>query len=85
MLIAPAASGAAPLGFANTGDPLFSRPWQLLGCPCVTLPGGLDDAGMPLGLQVVARPNDDELLFAAAAWIGTALQSDAITQGRCLD
>ena len=85
VLIAPAASGAAPRGFASTGDPLFSRPWQLLGCPCVTLPGGLDAAGMPLGLQVVARPNDDELLFAAAAWIGAALQSDAIIQGRCLD
>ena len=85
VLVAPAAPGAAPRGFASTGDPLFNRPWQLLGCPCITLPGGLDDAGLPLGLQLIARPNDDGLLFAAAAWIGAALQVDAIAQGNCLD
>ncbi len=68
VLLAPAATGAAPLGLASTGDPLFSRPWQLLGCPCLTLPGGVDAAGLPLGLQLVARPGDDERLFAAAAW-----------------
>jgi Asp-tRNA(Asn)/Glu-tRNA(Gln) amidotransferase A subunit family amidase len=39
---------------------------------------------MPLGLQVVGRPGDDERVFAAAAWIGQALRSDAIAQGRCL-
>ncbi len=81
VLITPAAPGAAPRGFASTGDPLFNRPWQLLGCPCIALPGGLDDAGLPLGLQLIARPNDDDLLFAAAAWIGAALQVDAIAQG----
>ncbi len=69
VLLAPAATGAAPLGLASTGDPLFSRPWQLLGCPCLTLPGGLDDAGLPLGLQLVGRPDEDERLFAAAAWV----------------
>jgi Asp-tRNA(Asn)/Glu-tRNA(Gln) amidotransferase A subunit family amidase len=85
VLLAPAAPGAAPRGFASTGDPLFNRPWQLLGCPCIALPGGLDDAGLPLGLQLIARPNDDDLLFAAAAWIGAELQVDAIAQGHCLD
>jgi Asp-tRNA(Asn)/Glu-tRNA(Gln) amidotransferase A subunit family amidase len=85
VLIAPAATGAAPRGLASTGDPLCSRPWQLLGCPCIALPGGLDDGGLPLGLQVIARPNDDESLFAAAAWIAAALQADAIAQGRCLE
>ncbi len=85
VVIAPAAPGAAPRGLASTGDPHFSRPWQLLGCPCIALPGGLDAAGLPLGLQVTARPNDDERLFAAAAWIGRVLEAEAITQGHCLD
>jgi amidase len=85
VLIAPAAPGAAPRGLASTGDPLFNRPWQLLGCPCVALPGGVDGAGLPLGLQLIGRPNDDELVFAAAAWVQRALQSEDITHGRCLD
>lgn len=85
VLITPAAPGAAPSDLSTTGDPVFNRPWQLLDCPCVSLPGGVDPAGLPLGLQVVARPHDDDKAFAAAAWIGQSLHSDAITQGRCLD
>jgi amidase len=73
VIIAPAAPGAAPSGLASTGDPLFSRPWQLLGCPCVALPAARDASGMPLGLQVVARPGEDEPLLAAAAWIEARL------------
>jgi Asp-tRNA(Asn)/Glu-tRNA(Gln) amidotransferase A subunit family amidase len=85
VLITPAAPGAAPRDLSTTGDPVFSRPWQLLDCPCVCVPGGVDSAGLPLGLQVVARPNDDDKAFAAAAWISHSLHCDAITQGRCLD
>ena len=69
VVITPAAPGAAPRGLSSTGDPLFSRPWQLLGCPCVSLPVGRDKQGLPLGLQVVGRPGDDARLLAAAAWI----------------
>jgi len=85
VLIAPAAPGAAPRGLVSTGDPMFNRPWQLLGCPSIALPGGLDATGLPLGLQVIGRPQDDDRVFAAAAWIADALQIDAIAQGRCLD
>jgi amidase len=77
VLITPAAPGAAPRSLASTGDPLFNRPWQLLGCPCIALPGGVDGAGMPLGLQVVGRPHDDDRVFAAAAWIANELQVGA--------
>jgi len=85
ILIAPAAPGAAPRGLASTGDPLCNRPWQLLGCPCVALPGGVDGAGLPLGLQAIGRPSDDELMFAAASWVERTLHSEDITHGRCLD
>jgi amidase len=85
LLLAPAACGAAPQGLSSTGDPLFSRPWQLLGCPCLTLPGAVDRHGLPLGLQLVARPQHDDRLFAAAAWVAQTLDADAIAQGRSLD
>jgi Asp-tRNA(Asn)/Glu-tRNA(Gln) amidotransferase A subunit family amidase len=78
VLITPAAPGAAPSDLSTTGDPLFNRPWQLLDCPCVCVPGAVDPAGLPLGLQVVARPHDDDKAFAAAAWISRALHSDVI-------
>jgi Asp-tRNA(Asn)/Glu-tRNA(Gln) amidotransferase A subunit family amidase len=84
VLITAAAPGAAPNDLSTTGEPAFSRPWQLLDCPCLSLPGGVDNAGLPLGLQVVARPNDDGRLFAAAAWVSRSLHSDALTQGLCL-
>ena len=80
VLVTPAAPGAAPRDLSTTGDPLFNRPWQLLGCPCVALPGGADASGLPLGLQVIGRPNDDERVFAAAAWISQALPSNAFAE-----
>jgi Asp-tRNA(Asn)/Glu-tRNA(Gln) amidotransferase A subunit family amidase len=90
VLITPAAPSAAPLGLSSTGDPVFNRPWQALGCPCIALRSGETEAvavavvvagrgashdglGLPLGLQVVARLQDDARLFAASAWIEAAL------------
>jgi len=84
VLITAAAPGAAPRDLSTTGDPLFNRPWQLLDCPCVTLPGGIDATGMPLGLQVVGRRHDDDKVLAAAAWISQVLRSDDVALGRCL-
>ena len=80
LLMTPAAPGAAPPSLQTTGDPLFNRPWQLLGCPSVVLPGGLDGEGLPLGLQFVGRPGDDDRVFAAAAWAFEALDTQTITQ-----
>ena len=39
---------------------------SILGLPAVTLPVGLDRAGMPVGLQLVAPAGQDEIALAAA-------------------
>ncbi len=75
VVLAPSAPGEAPKGLSSTGDPVFNRPWHLLGCPVINLPFGRGEQGLPLGISVVGRPGDDARTFAAAAWIETALRA----------
>ncbi len=69
VLITPSAVDEAPLGLENTGDAVFNRIWTMLGVPCVHLPFGTGTSGLPLGLQVVGRREDDVATLACARWI----------------
>jgi amidase len=40
--------------------------FNLTGHPVVTVPVGFDDEGMPIGMQLVARRNEESLLLAVA-------------------
>ncbi len=72
------APGEAPEGFASTGDGRFCAPWTVIGAPAISLPVRLSVAGLPLGLQVVGRMNDDPALLATAVAIaGVAPKIDA--------
>jgi Asp-tRNA(Asn)/Glu-tRNA(Gln) amidotransferase A subunit family amidase len=62
LWISPPALGAAPPSRAATGDPVMNLPWTQ-----ARLPAGRNAAGLPLGLQVVARAGADEELLAWAA------------------
>ncbi len=66
-ILTPPATGEAP-GPETTGDPRFCSRWSLTGAPAITIPTGLGAHGLPLGLQLVAAPGDDERLLAAAVW-----------------
>lgn len=68
-LLAPSAAGEAPAGLGATGDPLFSRMWTALRVPSVTLPAGTGDRGLPLGVQLIGRFNDDVALLSVADWV----------------
>ena len=69
LLLAPGAPGAAPQGLASTGDPAFQRIWTAVGAPCLGFPAAWREDGLPLGLQLIARPGADRQLLADAGHI----------------
>jgi Asp-tRNA(Asn)/Glu-tRNA(Gln) amidotransferase A subunit family amidase len=72
VILTPSAPGVAPLGSVS-GEPIFNRLWTLLGTPCVNVPGVTDPAGLPLGVQIVARFGRDRFALASAAFLEAAL------------
>ena len=67
LLLTPTAPSAAFALGEKSDDPLamylndvFTVPSSLAGLPAMSVPGGLDQAGLPLGLQVIGRPLDEQ-------------------------
>ncbi|MDO9427946.1 MAG: Asp-tRNA(Asn)/Glu-tRNA(Gln) amidotransferase subunit GatA [Methylobacterium sp.] len=79
-ILTPATPSAAfGLGEKGSGDPVemylqdvFTITVNMAGLPGLSVPAGLDAQGLPLGLQLIGRPFDEETLFAAAQVIETA-------------
>jgi aspartyl-tRNA(Asn)/glutamyl-tRNA(Gln) amidotransferase subunit A len=67
-LLSPTAPGSAPAGLSWTGDASLCAPWSSAGVPSISLPTGVDDAGLPLALQLVQAPGALERLLGVAAW-----------------
>lgn len=76
VILTPSAPGAAPCGLGSTGRPTFNRLWTLLGAPCVNVPGLVDSAGLPLGVQIIGRFARDRLALEAALLLERALTMD---------
>jgi Asp-tRNA(Asn)/Glu-tRNA(Gln) amidotransferase A subunit family amidase len=73
VILTPSAPGAAPQGFISTGSSMFNRLWTLMGAPCVNVPGLNDDAGLPLGVQIVGRFGRDRGALEAALFVENAI------------
>jgi aspartyl-tRNA(Asn)/glutamyl-tRNA(Gln) amidotransferase subunit A len=73
-LLAPATPSAAfGIGEKSSDDPVamylndvFTVTVNLAGLPGISVPAGLDSQGLPLGLQLIGRPFDEETLFSLA-------------------
>ena len=88
-LVAPTAPSAAFAQGENMDDPVqmylndvFTGPADLAGVPAISVPAGLDANGLPLGLQVIGKPFDEETLFAVGAALERAAAFDALPQIR---
>jgi aspartyl-tRNA(Asn)/glutamyl-tRNA(Gln) amidotransferase subunit A len=83
-MLTPTAPSAAFAQGDNMDDPIkmylndvFTVPLNLAGVPGMSVPAGLDANGLPLGLQVIGKPFDEETVFAVAAAIERAAKFEA--------
>lgn len=79
--ISPGATGPAPLGLDYIGDPIMAVPWTHAHLPVVALPAGETSDGLPLGIQLAGRFNEDERLLDLAASVEEALRRFAEVTG----
>ncbi len=45
---------------------VFTVPASMAGLPAISVPGGLSDEGLPLGLHLIGRPFDEVTLVQVA-------------------
>ena len=67
-LLMAATPGPAPVGLHSTGSMRLLIPWSFLGFPAISVCAGLSDDGLPLGLQLVAAPREDQPLLRVGHW-----------------
>jgi len=54
------------LGMAQV-QPALTGEWNLTGQPAISVPGGMSEDGLPIGVMIVGRHNDEATLIALAA------------------
>jgi aspartyl-tRNA(Asn)/glutamyl-tRNA(Gln) amidotransferase subunit A len=69
-ILTPTTPSAAFAAGEKAGDPIemylndvFTVTVNMAGLPAISIPGGLDTKGLPLGLQLIGQPFDEETLF----------------------
>lgn len=51
---------------------------NMTGYPCVTIPVGLSKSGLPIGMMLMGKPNEDEKLLAIAIKLESALNKHSV-------
>jgi Asp-tRNA(Asn)/Glu-tRNA(Gln) amidotransferase A subunit family amidase len=51
----------------------YSQTFNVFDLPVVTIPTTRTKAGLPIGIQIIGRPFEEEIIFAAAAIVENAL------------
>jgi amidase len=86
LVLTPATAAPAPrLGqgvhrsgvrsiLASTPWVAYTPPWNITGQPAMTVPAGVDASGVPVGVQLVARPDDEATIVA----VGSQMERSSI-------
>jgi amidase len=72
LILCPVADEPAVL-LGTEGNGIYCLPYSLTGYPCAVVRAGTSPEGLPIGVQVVARPWREDVALAAARRIETAL------------
>ena len=75
LLLTPSANGEALSGLEDTGDHRFQSIWTQLRTPSIHLPTCSGPTGMPVGIQLVGRYQEDLKLLAIAQRVLSLLGS----------
>lgn len=85
VILTPTAPSAAFAQGDKMDDPIamylndvFTVPASLAGLPGISLPAGLDQTGLPLGLQLIGRAFDEETLLRVAEVLERAAGFEAL-------
>ena len=86
LLTPTSPSGPFPIG-ERSDDPIqmylediFTSPASMAGIPAMSVPATLNSEGLPLGLQIMARPWDEETVFNVALAVEEAANFQALPQ-----
>jgi aspartyl-tRNA(Asn)/glutamyl-tRNA(Gln) amidotransferase subunit A len=76
IILMPTTPGVAFEHGANSADPIkmylediYTVQANISGVPAISIPAGVNEQNMPFGLQLMARPFEEELLLATAKYI----------------
>ena len=76
IILMPTTPGVAFEHGANSADPIkmylediYTVQANITGVPAISIPAGVNESNMPFGLQLMARPFEEELLLATAKHI----------------
>ena len=90
VLLTPTAPSAAFAIGEKMDDPVamylndvFTVPASLAGMPGISVPTGLNADGLPLGLQLIGKPFDEETILRAAGVLESSAAFDAVPGGEC--
>lgn len=68
LALTPGTPAPAPRNTSTTGDASFQAPWTCAGLPAVALPSGVNQWGIPLGIQLIGHRWGDSALLSQARW-----------------
>lgn len=68
VILSPVYAEAEVIGDPNMGS-LFTMAHNLTGFPAAVVPVGIGESGMPIGVQIVGRPWEEDVVLAVAGFL----------------